>query len=91
VLIGDAIHATTPHLGQGAGMAIEDSIVLAEELSGRSTAEEAFEAYRQRRFDRCRYIVEKSMEICHGQLGKGPPVDNAKATAEMFQVVAQPI
>ncbi|MGO9935794.1 MAG: FAD-dependent monooxygenase [Steroidobacteraceae bacterium] len=32
VLMGDAVHATTPHLGQGAGMAIEDSLVLAEEL-----------------------------------------------------------
>jgi 2-polyprenyl-6-methoxyphenol hydroxylase-like FAD-dependent oxidoreductase len=25
VLLGDAVHATTPHLGQGAGMAIEDA------------------------------------------------------------------
>jgi 2-polyprenyl-6-methoxyphenol hydroxylase-like FAD-dependent oxidoreductase len=91
VLIGDAVHATTPHLGQGAGMAIEDSIVLAEELARHATPEEAFAAYRERRFERCRYIVEQSLAICHGQLGKGPPVDNAKATAEMFQVVAQPI
>src|SRR5690606_17131834 len=30
VLIGDAVHGTTPHLGQGAGMAIEDAIVLAD-------------------------------------------------------------
>jgi hypothetical protein len=52
---------------------------------------EAFTAYRNRRFERCRFIVEKSLEICHGQIGKGPPVDNAKATAEMFAVVSQPI
>ena len=91
VLIGDAVHATTPHLGQGAGMAIEDSLVLAEELAGHDAIDEAFAAYRERRFERCRYIVEKSLAICHGQLGKGPPVDNAKATAEMFEVTAQPI
>jgi len=91
VLLGDAVHATTPHLGQGAGMAIEDSIVLAEELAKADTPEEAFAAYRERRFDRCRYIVESSLAICHGQLGKGPPVDNHKATAEMFEVTAQPI
>ena len=91
VLLGDAVHATTPHLGQGAGMAIEDSIVLAEELGNHDTPEQAFTAFRNRRFERCRYIVEKSLSICHGQLGKGPPVDNAKATAEMFQIVAQPI
>lgn len=91
VLLGDAVHATTPHLGQGAGMAIEDSIVLAEEIAKAATPQEAFTAYRNRRFERCRFIVEKSLEICHGQIGKGPPVDNAKATAEMFAVVSQPI
>ena len=91
VLLGDAVHASTPHLGQGAGMAIEDSIVLAEELARHDTVEAAFTAYRDRRFERCRYIVENSLAICHGQLGKGPPVDNARATADMFVVVAAPI
>jgi len=91
VLLGDAVHATTPHLGQGAGMAIEDSIVLAEELAAHDTPEAAYKAYRDRRFERCKYIVESSLAICHGQLGKGPPVDNAKATAEMFAVTAEPI
>ncbi|MBG6119764.1 MULTISPECIES: FAD-dependent oxidoreductase [unclassified Sphingobium] len=91
VLLGDAIHATTPHLGQGAGMAIEDSIVLAEELARADTPEAAFLAYRERRYDRCRYIVEQSLAICMGQLGKGPAVDNHKATADMFAMVSQPI
>ncbi|MBX3592849.1 FAD-dependent oxidoreductase [Sphingomonas sp.] len=91
VLLGDAVHATTPHLGQGAGMAVEDSIVLADELSAHGGIEEALTAYRARRFERCRYIVESSLAICHGQLGKGPAVDNHKATAAMFAVVAEPI
>lgn len=90
-LLGDAVHATTPHLGQGAGMAIEDAIVLAEELGRADDVESALKAYRDRRFERCRYIVESSLAICMGQLGKGPAVDNHKATAEMFAVVAQPI
>lgn len=95
VLLGDAVHATTPHLGQGAGMAIEDALVLAEELSAAHDAgakpEAAFEAYRARRYERCRYIVEASLAICHGQIGKGPPVDNHQATGEMFAMVSQPI
>lgn len=91
VLLGDAVHATTPHLGQGAGMAIEDSIVLAEELARHDDVDGALTAYRDRRQDRCRYIVEKSLEICMGQLGKGAPVDNHKATAAMFAMVSQPI
>ena len=90
-LLGDAVHATTPHLGQGAGMAIEDALVLAEELTRQETPEAAFTAYRDRRFERCRYIVETSLSICHGQIGRGPPVDNAVATAEMFARTAQPI
>lgn len=91
VLLGDAVHATTPHLGQGAGMAIEDAVVLAQEITAGDGPEEAFAAYRERRYERCRYIVEKSLAICHGQLGTGPAVDNHKATAEMFAVVSQPI
>ncbi|MEN2787318.1 FAD-dependent oxidoreductase [Sphingomonas qilianensis] len=91
VLLGDAIHATTPHLGQGAGMAIEDSIVLAAEIARHDTTDAAFAAYHDRRFDRCDYIVRSSLAICHGQLGKSAPVDNAAATREMFAMVSQPI
>lgn len=91
VLLGDAVHATTPHLGQGAGMAIEDALVLAEEIGRHETPEAAFAAFRARRFERCKYIVEASLALCRGQLGEGPRVDQAKATHEMFQVVSQPI
>lgn len=90
-LLGDAVHATTPHLGQGAGLAIEDSLVLAEELATHDDVETALFAYRNRRFARCAYIVRASLAICMGQIGKGPLIDNAKATAEMFAVTAEPI
>ena len=90
-LLGDAVHATTPHLGQGGGMAIEDAVVLAEELARHDQPDAAFAAYRQRRFERCRYVVEKSLEICRGQLGEGPVIDNARAGAEMNALLAQPI
>ena len=33
LLIGDAAHTATSHMGAGAGLAIEDSVVLAEILS----------------------------------------------------------
>lgn len=91
VLLGDAVHATTPHLGQGAGMAIEDAIVLAEELSRAATPEEAFPRYQARRMPRCRYIVEASRGIGDSQLGLAPPVDQARVVREMFQTIAQPI
>ena len=91
VLIGDAVHATTPHLGQGAGMAIEDSIVLADEIGKHDTPSAAFAAFRARRFGRCRYIVEQSKAIGDGQIGKGPRIEQGKATHDMLQIVAQPI
>jgi 2-polyprenyl-6-methoxyphenol hydroxylase-like FAD-dependent oxidoreductase len=91
LLLGDAAHATTPHLGQGAGMAIEDGLVLADELARHADIPAALDAWFHRRFDRCAYIVRASLAICRGQLGLGPPVDNAKATAEMFAYTAQPI
>jgi 2-polyprenyl-6-methoxyphenol hydroxylase-like FAD-dependent oxidoreductase len=91
VLLGDAVHSTTPHLGQGAGMAIEDSLVLAEELSKAANPEEAFVRYRDRRFERCRFIVETSRAICYGQIGKGPVLDYAQATQDMYRVISAPI
>ncbi len=90
-LLGDAVHGTTPHLGQGAGLAIEDSLVIADELSKAETPEEAFEKYRARRFERCDYIVKNSLAICKGQLGEGPLIDNSKASGEAIAVVSQPI
>ena len=91
VLLGDAVHATTPHLGQGAGMAIEDAIVLAQEIGLSASPEAAFGAYRERRFARCKYIVDASLALCRGQLGEGPRIDPAKATHDMFEIVSEPI
>jgi len=90
VLLGDAVHATTPHLGQGAGLAIEDSLVLADELARHDDIEQAFAAYRGRRFERCKYIVDASLRICAAQVA-GEHVDQSGPTREMFEVVARPI
>ena len=91
VLLGDAVHAATPHLGQGAGMAIEDGVALADELARAETPELAFKAYRDRRFERCALAVKMSRAICDAQLGEGPPVDQAQLTARMFEIMARPI
>lgn len=90
LLIGDAAHATTPHLGQGAGMAVEDSLVLAEELARSDDVTAAFRAFMARRADRCRFIIEASTSIGEWQQG-GPSVDYPGLTRRMFEVTAQPI
>jgi 2-polyprenyl-6-methoxyphenol hydroxylase-like FAD-dependent oxidoreductase len=63
VLIGDAAHATSPHCGQGAAQAIEDGIVLTQELIRHPTLDDALGAWLERRYDRCRMIVEGSETI----------------------------
>jgi hypothetical protein len=80
VLLGDAVHATTPHLGQGAGMAIEDSIVLADELTAPPARKRPSPPIATAASNAAAIIVEKSLEICHGPDRQGPAVDNAKAT-----------
>ncbi|MEA2479990.1 MAG: hypothetical protein QOJ07_1912 [Thermoleophilaceae bacterium] len=66
VLIGDAAHPTTPFMGQGAGIAIEDGIVLARELSlsraldDRSAMALALRSYEGHRAERANAIVLES-------------------------------
>lgn len=91
VLIGDAIHASTPHLAQGAGMAIEDGIVLAEELSHASTPEDAFTNYRNRRFARVKHVAENSIRIGDMQMGKIEPFDVGALTGQTIGIMSQPI
>ena len=52
-LLGDAAHAMTPNTSQGAGMAIEDSAVLARFLGNGGDPEPALRAYERRRWKRC--------------------------------------
>jgi 2-polyprenyl-6-methoxyphenol hydroxylase-like FAD-dependent oxidoreductase len=73
VLLGDAVHATTPHLASGAGMAVESAIVLVEELARADDAEAALAAYEARRYERCRDIVESSVAIGEAQLAGAAP------------------
>lgn len=68
VLIGDAAHATTPNMGQGACQAIEDAYTLALELTNNPTIELAFSSFEQRRLKRTHTIVNASWKL--GQLAQ---------------------
>ena len=63
VLAGDAAHATTPNMGQGACMAIEDAAVLTNCLEGYTTVEEAFCQFERKRIARTTKIVNDSWRI----------------------------
>lgn len=91
VLLGDAVHAITPHLGQGAAQAIEDGVVLAESLAAHDDYEAAFAAFTERRFERCKLIVDTSLAIGEWEMGRLPGFDNVAATRHVLQVMAQPL
>jgi 2-polyprenyl-6-methoxyphenol hydroxylase-like FAD-dependent oxidoreductase len=65
-LLGDAAHAMTLHLGQGAGTALEDSVVLARALSEHSNPVEGLRAYERKRIARTTPLVKQSRRF--GQL-----------------------
>lgn len=60
VLLGDAAHATTPNMGQGACMALEDALVLAQLLSQHTELHAALSAYESRRIPRANKVVTQS-------------------------------
>lgn len=62
VLIGDAAHSATPHLGQGAAMAVEDAVVLSEELAERDV-DDALAAFMERRFERAKLVGTSSIQL----------------------------
>ncbi len=63
VLLGDAAHPTTPNLGQGANMAIDDAIALARALRDEADVPHALARYERERLPRTRRIVEQSWEF----------------------------
>jgi 2-polyprenyl-6-methoxyphenol hydroxylase-like FAD-dependent oxidoreductase len=101
VLLGDAAHAMTPNIGQGAGMAMEDAAVLAEELASGGEIEHALGNYARRRKPRVDTVVRISREVGEdGQRSFAPACwlrerrierearDVEKAQAELLRLLA---
>jgi len=68
ILIGDAAHAMTPNMGQGAGMGLEDAAVLVELLQEVGPVQDTFAKYRARREARVTWVHNQSRRI--GQIGQ---------------------
>jgi len=92
VLVGDAAHTTTPHMASGAGIALEDAVVLAELLHAEENLPRALEKFMTRRYERCRMVVENSRQL--GEWEKNPNAADADVVRVMtttLEAMAQPI
>ena len=91
LFIGDAAHTTTPHMAAGAGIAVEDSVVLAQLLQTERSLSTALENFMTRRFERCRMVVDNSFQL--GEWEKNPNAVDADPVGVMdksFKALALP-
>jgi 2-polyprenyl-6-methoxyphenol hydroxylase-like FAD-dependent oxidoreductase len=68
VVCGDAAHACAPHLTQGAAMALEDAVVLADEVAKQQGAEATLAAFTERRYPRANFIQMASRGILDAEM-----------------------
>ena len=91
VLIGDAVHATTPHLASGACIGIEDGLVLAECVGRGGPIQDTLQAFQERRWERCRMVVENSLRLGEIEMTNGNKDEHAQIMRESMMALAQPI
>ncbi|MFB7513124.1 FAD-dependent monooxygenase [Streptomyces sp. NPDC056144] len=91
ILVGDAAHPTTPQLASGAGLAVEDALVLAAELAHHDTVPAAFKAYAARHEQRCRFVVDSSIEIGRLEQIQAPPAAQTAVVEAALARLVQPI
>ena len=88
LLIGDAVHATTPHLGQGAAQAVEDGWVVGQLLAEGLCGEALGAAFMARRYERLKLIWQNSLQIGQWELDEDPSADPAGLTRQTLAALA---
>jgi len=91
LLIGDSAHPTTPQLASGAGMGIEDALVLAEIFAAESDVEKAFAQFMQRREQRCRLVTQSSMEIGRLEQQRAPVEAQTAVVSKALELLKEAI
>lgn len=91
ILIGDAVAATTPHLASGACIGIESGMVLADELAKKSDLQLALNAFHERRWERCRMVVENSARLSEIEVNHGDKQEHGQLMMNSFAQLAQAI
>jgi 2-polyprenyl-6-methoxyphenol hydroxylase-like FAD-dependent oxidoreductase len=91
LLVGDAAHGTTPHLGQGAAQAVEDAATLAGLAEEHLPVETMFARFVEKRFDRCKFIWESSLQIGKWEMANDPTADVQALSHKVLQTVSAPL
>lgn len=76
VIAGDAAHTAPPHLSQGAAMALEDAVTLAEALDGDTDLNAALAAWYERRLDRVAFVADMSLALLRSETGAALTADD---------------
>ena len=95
VVIGDAAHAHPPGIAEGACLAMEDAVVLGEELSRVSNVPTALQTFHARRKPRVREVVrialENSRRMAASKSLYASPIGRRIAASEsMYKFLASP-
>lgn len=88
VLVGDAAHASSPMMGQGGSLAVEDAVVLADSLRAADSVERALDDYVVRRSPRVRWVREQG-RIAGESLRMPAPARNAMLRARGEEMMRQ--
>lgn len=88
VLIGDAAHASSPMMGQGGCLAMEDAYVLAEVLCSGASVEQALATYVSRCAPRVTWVQQESSAVAVS-IGLSPNVRNAALRVHGDQLLRQ--
>lgn len=87
VLIGDAVHASTPFMGQGGAMAVEDAVILAELLDRPGDVASTLGEFGERRHPRCEFVQAASRAV--GEAGAQEDPASCRARDEGMRATAQ--
>lgn len=87
LLIGDAAHASTPFMGQGGAMAMQDAVVLARVLDAGSDLPRALDLFGELRFPVCQFVQDVSRAV--GEAGANEDIASLPARNARMRATAQ--
>ncbi|MGJ3507781.1 FAD-dependent oxidoreductase [Enemella sp. A6] len=87
LVIGDAAHASTPFMGQGGAMALEDAVVLARLLDQSDEVDAVCQAFTALRHPVCTFARDESRKV--GEAGAEEDAETCRIRNERFGQTAQ--